>query len=257
MTPVRKSSTKSSSTTAKKSTKKSTKKAAKKSGGTKKAVGKKAAATKVAAKKVAAPKLVKPPKSELYEVRRSKIQGRGAFAVKAIRKGQTIDEYWGQRITHEEADRRYDDNEGRHHTFLFVLDEDTVLDARYGGNDARFINHSCDPNCETEIEDGHIYIKAIKSIAPGTELLYDYRFDWQDEYEPEDVRYYACRCGSKKCRGTILMVPVYLRKTVREWLAGNDVKKPAKPVRKRAVKKAADHHVLHPHVAERHATRTR
>ncbi|MBL0938839.1 MAG: SET domain-containing protein-lysine N-methyltransferase [Gemmatimonadaceae bacterium] len=201
------------------------------------------------------PKLVKPPKSELYEVRRSKIQGRGAFAVKPIRKGQIVDEYWGQRITHEEADRRYDDNEGRHHTFLFVLDDDTVLDARFGGNDARFINHSCDPNCETEIENGHIYIKAIKAIKPESELVYDYRFEWQDEYEPEDIRYYACRCGSPKCRGTILRVPVYLRPTVREWLAGNDVKKPRKPVRKRAAKAAdaKEKHVAHPHVAERHA----
>lgn len=248
MTPVRKSPPKSA--------KKAPKKAAKSAEKATKKVAKKAV-KKAAVKKAAAPKLVKPPKSELYEVRRSRIQGRGAFAIKPIRKGQIIDEYWGQRITHEEADRRYDDNEGRHHTFLFVLDENTVLDARFGGNDARFINHSCDPNCETEIEDGHIYIKAIKSIAPETELTYDYRFDWQDEYEPEDIRYYACRCGSKKCRGTILRVPVYLRPTVRAWLAGNDVKKPRKPAKKRAVKKSADHHVLHPHVAERHATKTR
>ena len=175
-----------------------------------------------------------PKKSPVYEVRRSKIQGRGAFAIRAIRKGQRVDEYLGQRITHEEADRRYDDANGRHHTFLFVLDDDTVLDARYGGSDARFINHSCDPNCETVIERGHIYIKAIKAIAPETELAYDYRFEWQDEYEPEDVRYYACRCGAKKCRGTILRVPVYLRPTIKEWLAGNDVKKPRKPARKKA-----------------------
>ncbi len=202
----------------------------------------------------------RPPKSTLYEVRRSKIQGRGAFALKPIRAGQVIDEYWGQKITHEEADRRYDDNNGRHHTFLFVLDDDIVLDARFGGNDARFLNHSCDPNCETEIEDGHIYIKALKAIAPGTELVYDYRFEWQDEYEPEDVRYYACRCGSKKCRGTILRVPVYLRPTIREWLAGNDVPLPKKPVKKKAAakkaaaKKGAKQAPSHPHVAERHAT---
>lgn len=192
----------------------------------------------------------RPPKSSLYEVRRSKIQGRGAFALKRIRAGQIIDEYWGQKITHEEADRRYDDNDGRHHTFLFVLDDEIVLDARYGGNDARFLNHSCEPNCETEIRNGHIYIKAITAIAPGTELVYDYRFDWQDEYEPEDVRYYACRCGSKKCRGTILRVPVYLRPTVRAWLAGNDVPRPPKPGRGK--KKAPS---ARPHVAERHATR--
>ncbi|HEY0932070.1 MAG TPA: SET domain-containing protein-lysine N-methyltransferase [Gemmatimonas sp.] len=184
------------------------------------------------ARKSATP--AKPPKSELYEVRRSRIQGRGAFAVKPIRKGQHIDEYWGERITHDEAERRYDDTEGRHHTFLFVLDDNTVIDARRQGTDARFINHSCDPNCETEIEDGHINIAAIKPIKVDEELVYDYRFEWQDEYEPEDVRYYACRCGSKKCRGTILRVPVYLRATVREWLAGNDVKKPRKPAKKSA-----------------------
>lgn len=216
---------------------------------------------------------VKPAKSPLYEVRRSKIQGRGAFAIKPIRKGQRIDEYWGEAITHEEADRRYDDNKGRHHTFLFVLDDDTVIDARRKGTDARYINHSCEPNCETIIEDGHIYIKAIKAIKPDEELVYDYRFEWQDEYEPEDVRYYGCRCGSKKCRGTILRVPVYLRPTIREWLAGNDVKKPRKPARKKAAKKVAKKAAKkttrkvvkkaakkaagrHPHVAERHATRT-
>ncbi len=220
---------------------------------------KKAVVAKPAAKRV------KPPKSPYYEVRRSKIQGRGAFAILPIRKGKKIDEYWGQPITHEEADRRYDDNEGRHHTFLFVLDDDTVLDARFGGNDARFINHSCDPNCETVIEDGHIWIKAIKAIKPETELVYDYRFEWQDEYEPEDVRYYACRCGTKKCRGTILRIPVYLRPTIKKWLAGDDVPLPKKPKKgaKKAVKKAAKKSakkavkkLTHPHVAERHATRT-
>jgi len=181
------------------------------------------------------PKLSESP---LYEIRRSRIQGRGAFAIRPIRKGQIVDEYTGEPITHEEADRRYDDSEGRHHTFLFILDDDTVLDARKQGSDARYINHSCDPNCETEIADEKIWIKAIKAIKPETELVYDYRFDWQDEYEPEDVRYYACRCGSSNCRGTILRVPVYLRPTVRKWLAGEDVARPRKP-KTAAAKKAA------------------
>lgn len=179
------------------------------------------------------------PAERPFEVRRSRIQGRGVFATRRIRKGTRLIQYVGQPISHEEADRRYDDQEGRHHTFLFVLDDDTVLDARRGGNDARFINHSCEPNCETEIEDGEIWIKAIAPIAPETELVYDYRFDWDDAYEPEDVRYYACRCGSVKCRGTILRVPVYLRPTVKQWLAGNDVPKPRKPAKKAAAKKAA------------------
>ena len=188
--------------------------------------------------------------SPLYEVRRSRIQGRGAFALRPIRKGQRIDQYIGQHISHEEADRRYDDNDGRHHTFLFVLDEDTVIDARYGGNDARYLNHSCDPNCESLIEDDKVWIKAIKAIKPETELVYDYRFEWQDEFEPEDVRYYACRCGTAKCRGTILLVPRYLKATVRKWLAGDDVPKPGKP---RTAKRAASSG--HPHVSERHAAK--
>jgi SET domain-containing protein len=169
-------------------------------------------------------------------VRRSRIQGRGVFATKAIASNRRIIEYIGQRITHEEADRRYDDHDGRHHTFLFILDDKTVLDARYGGSDARFINHSCDPNCESVITGGKIWIKSIKPIVAGEELTYDYRFEWDDDYDPEDVRYYACRCGTKKCRGTILRVPVYLRPTVKEWLAGNDVRKPRKPRRKKATR---------------------
>lgn len=187
--------------------------------------------------KRAAAKRSKPP---LYEVRRSSIQGRGAFAIRPIRKGQHVDEYLGEPITHAEADRRYDDANGRHHTFLFILDDDTVLDARKHKSPARYINHSCDPNCETVIEDGHIWINAIKGITPETELFYDYQFEWQNNYEPEDVRYYACRCGTAKCRGTILKVPVYLRATVRKWLAGDDVPKPRKPRKKvsSAAKKA-------------------
>ena len=180
-------------------------------------------------------------KSPLYEVRRSSIQGRGAFAIRPIRKGKRVDEYVGEPITHAEADRRYDDSDVRHHTFLFILDDDTVLDARKHGSDARYINHSCDPNCETIIDDGHIWINAITSIKPETEIAYDYQFEWQNNYQPDDVRYYACRCGTAKCRGTILKVPVYLRSTVRQWLAGNDVPKPRKPkkkVAKKIVKKA-------------------
>jgi hypothetical protein len=177
-------------------------------------------------------------KAPLFEVRRSPIQGRGVFATANLRKGKRITEYLGEPITHEEADRRYDDNNGRHHTFLFILDEQTVIDARNEGNDARYINHSCDPNCESVIEDGRIWIEALRAIPKETELTYDYQFEWQDEYEPEDVRYYACRCGSEKCRGTIIKVPAYLRSTVKKWLAGDDVTRPRKPARKTG-KKAA------------------
>ncbi len=150
-------------------------------------------------------------------------------------------EYIGEQLSHEEADARYDDSNGRHHTFLFVVNDDIVLDARRRGNDAKYINHSCEPNCESVIDDDRVWIQSIKPIASGQELVYDYRFEWDDAYDADDVRYYACRCGSAKCRGTILRVPVYLRPTVREWLAGNDVRKPRKPVKgaKKAGKKAA------------------
>lgn len=191
-----------------------------------------------AVKSPATPKKRPPP----FEVRRSKIQGRGVFAIRRIPEGKVITEYVGEPISSEEADRRYDDSDGRHHTFLFVVNDEVVLDARRRGNEAKYINHSCEPNCESVIDDDRVWIQSIKPIAPETELVYDYRFEWDDAYDPEDARYYACRCGSRKCRGTILRVPVYLRKTVKEWLAGNDVKRPRKPAKKtarKAVKKTA------------------
>ena len=147
------------------------------------------------------------PKKPLFEIRRSPIQGVGAFAIERIRKGTLIAEYTGERIDNDEADRRYDDAKmKRHHTFLFIVSSKTVVDAAVGGNDARFINHSCDPNCETYIQRGQIFIEAIRDIPAGTELAYDYLYERTEEEKnkPGIEEYYACRCGSKKCRGTIL-----------------------------------------------------
>lgn len=139
----------------------------------------------------------------LYEVRRSGIQGRGVFAARRIRPGQKIIEYAGERVSNEEADRRYDEeNMKRHHTFLFTLNKNTVVDGGRKGNDARLINHSCDPNCEAIIEKGRIWIYAKKNIQPGVELAYDYRYERTGD--PADVKFYECRCGSPKCRGTIM-----------------------------------------------------
>lgn len=146
--------------------------------------------------------------SHPFVVRKSRIAGKGAFATKRIRKGQRIIEYVGERITHRDADRRYDDEAMRqHHTFLFSVDETHVIDASVNGNDARFINHACDPNCEAVDEDGHIFIEAIKNIQPGTELTYDYQFERDDADDPEVEARYPCRCGSSQCRGTILAKP--------------------------------------------------
>lgn len=91
----------------------------------------------------------------------------------------------------------------RHHTFLFVVDRNVVVDGNRQGNDARYINHSCDPNCETFIEDGRIFIHALRNIQPGTELSYDYMYDPEGESIAALRRLYPCRCGAAKCRGTI------------------------------------------------------
>lgn len=140
-----------------------------------------------------------------YEVRRSRIHGSGVYAVRPIRKGARIVEYQGERISHSEADARYackgqDDG----HTFLFVVDDDTVIDAGVGGNEARFINHSCAPNCDTVIEDGRVYIEALRNIEPGEELGYEYGLTWESTDDPGELANYACRCGASECRGTML-----------------------------------------------------
>ena len=150
----------------------------------------------------------KPSKTEdhpLYKVTRSRVHGYGAFATRDIKKGETIDEYLGDRITHAQADKRYEDHdENDNHTFLFIVDKKTVIDAGIGGNDARFINHKCDPNCESEIKKGRVFIIATKAIRKGEELGYDYQIG-REKDDPENVdEIYACRCGSPKCRGTML-----------------------------------------------------
>ena len=140
-----------------------------------------------------------------FEIRKSAIQGRGAFATRRIRAGQRLIEYTGDRITPEEGDRRYEENGmRRHHTFLFTVDDETCIDGKRGGNESRYINHSCDPNCEAVIEKGRIWIFAKKAMAPGTELTYDYQYERTPDHTAEDEEFYRCLCGSPKCRGTIL-----------------------------------------------------
>lgn len=144
-----------------------------------------------------------------FELRPSSIQGLGAFATRRIRKGTRIVEYTGERISQEEADARYDDaSMGRHHTFLFNVDEHTVVDGAHGGNESRFINHSCAPNCQAFIEeDDRIFIYALRDISPGEELVYDYGYERTEDMDEEDERLYVCRCGAPRCRGTILAPP--------------------------------------------------
>lgn len=143
--------------------------------------------------------------SRYFDVRNSGIQGKGAFATTKIRKGQRIIEYAGERISSEEADERYDEtNMRRHHTFLFTLTPRKVVDGAVDGNESIYINHSCDPNCEAVIEDGRIFIEAIRTIQPGEELVYDYQYERTGEDDEEMARFYKCLCGAPNCRGSIM-----------------------------------------------------
>jgi uncharacterized protein len=141
----------------------------------------------------------------LYVVKRSRIHGRGVYAARRIRSGTRIIEYVGDRISHEEADSRYEmkaDDDG--HTFLFVVGDDLCIDTGVDGNAARFINHKCDANCETIIEGRRVFIEAIRTIQPGEELGYDYQLTWETTDDPAELALYACRCGAANCRGTML-----------------------------------------------------
>src|ERR1700761_8310391 len=143
--------------------------------------------------------------SDLIEVRRFEVHGRGVFAAQRIRKGARIIEYVGERVSHDEADRRYEEKDANDsHTFLFIVDSKTVIDAGVDGNDARFFNHSCDPNCESTVEKRRVFIEAIRDIEAGTELTYDYQIHREDD-DPENIdEVFACRCGFPQCRGTML-----------------------------------------------------
>lgn len=185
-------------------------------------------ATKAAPKKATAKKKLraerpaqlapvwKPRGKPLFELRTSKLHGTGAFALRAIRKGTRLVEYRGERIWEDVANARYDDDAtGNHHTFLFDLGDGTVIDASVEGNEARFLNHSCAPNCEPVISRKHIYIQAIADILPGTELLYDYGYDLDGMSLAKAKKMYPCRCGAVTCRGTIARVAPPKKKKAR------------------------------------------
>jgi hypothetical protein len=141
----------------------------------------------------------------LFEVRASSLHGLGAFAVHRIRKGTRVIEYLGERVSHAEADRRYQHKDvGDAHTFLFIVDEQTVIDAGVDGNEARFVNHACEPNCESVIEKSRVFIEALRTIEPGEELTYDYQIQREADDPPDIDAIFACRCGSARCRGSML-----------------------------------------------------
>ena len=151
-------------------------------------------------------KAATPRKRPLYVVRNSSIHGRGVFAARTIRKGATIIEYRGERITEREAERRPDsDPDNPFHTFFFELNDGKIIDAAVRGNAARWINHSCDPNCEPyEDDEGRVFIEARRTIRKGEELAYDYQLSVGGRIGKKQREAYTCRCGAKRCRGSML-----------------------------------------------------
>jgi len=145
------------------------------------------------------------PQPPPFEIRASPIQGKGAFATRHISAGTRLVEYAGERLTPTQADERYpDDAHERHHTFLFAIDDDVVIDAAVNGNDARWINHSCDPNCDAVVEDKRIWIETIRDVRRGEELAYDYAYVLEERHTPAAKRRFPCNCGAPACRRTLL-----------------------------------------------------
>jgi SET domain-containing protein len=139
------------------------------------------------------------------QVRRSGVHGKGVFALAPIAKGETVIEYVGEIITWPVALRRHPhDPSDPNHTFYFHIDDKRVIDAKVGGNAARWINHACQPNCEADEVDGRIFIKARRALKPGEELFYDYGLVIDERYTPKLKKQFECRCGTRKCRGTML-----------------------------------------------------
>lgn len=156
-------------------------------------------------------KKLKPPSIDRSRivVKNSPIHGKGVFVVKPIKKGAAIIEYKGEIIPWKLAEKRHPHDPGDpNHTFYFSLEDGRCIDAKYGGNAARWINHSCKPICETKegIYDGEprVFIYAKRDLKVGEELFYDYSLDIEGRITKQMKKDYECRCGAKKCRGTML-----------------------------------------------------
>ncbi len=147
-----------------------------------------------------------------FAARRSPIHGNGVFAVTPIRRGEQIIEYKGKLLTHAEADELYGDGGETGHTFLFTLNDDYIIDANQHGNSARWINHSCTPNCRALVEESasgdprrdKVVIEAIRAIKPGEELTYDYGIVLDVPHTARLKKLWTCLCGSPNCTGTLL-----------------------------------------------------
>ena len=143
--------------------------------------------------------------SRRLQTRRSGIHGKGVYALQDLAEGEMLIEYVGEVINWPEALRRHPHDPAQpNHTFYFHIDEDHVIDAKVGGNSSRWINHSCQPSCEAEVQGGRVFIKALRNIAAGEELFYDYGLIIDARYTPKLLADYPCWCGAGNCRGTLL-----------------------------------------------------
>ena len=137
-------------------------------------------------------------------VRHSPVHGRGVFAAATISAGDVILEDKGEIVSAKEAQRRYARSTAEDgHTF-FGLDDGRMIDGAQGGDSARWINHSCAPNCEAEQEGDRVFIRATRTIEEGAEIFIDYALDVEGRRTAALKRLYACRCGARRCRGTML-----------------------------------------------------
>lgn len=145
------------------------------------------------------------PTGRRIQVRRSGIHGKGVFALQALAQGETIIEYVGEHICWEEALARHPHDPAQpNHTFYFHINDNLVIDAVRQGNSSRWINHSCDGNCEAQEQGERVFILARRDIAPGEELTFDYGLIVDGRYTAKLKAEYACHCGAAMCRGTML-----------------------------------------------------
>lgn len=150
-------------------------------------------------------KPARPADHRRIQIRRSGVHGKGVFALQDIAEGEDLIEYVGEVISWAEAERRHPhDPQNPNHTFYFHIDEDHVIDGLHGGNASRWINHSCAPNCEADQQGSRVFIRALRAIAAGEELNFDYGLIIDERYTPKLKAEYACWCGADECRGTML-----------------------------------------------------
>jgi len=139
------------------------------------------------------------------QVRKSNVHGKGVYAVRPIKAGEMVLEYKGKIITWRKPwPFTLTDPSQPNHTFYFHLDDGHVIDGKQGGNSARWINHGCEPNLEAEQDGNRVFLRALRDIAVGEELLFDYALMIEGRKTAKVRKEYACFCGAPGCRGTML-----------------------------------------------------